>query len=1135
MLRKPIAVIVAVFILAVWAFVVVDAQAAPETLDDGYRLNEEAIKLFEAGDYAGAEPLYKRSLAIIEQALGGEHVDVATTLVNLALLYESMGRDAEIEPLLKRGLAIREKELGPDHADVATVLVGLAGFYDRQDRDPEAEPLLKRSLSIREKALGPEHVDLAPLLDSLAALYGSLGRPAEAEPLLKRSLAIREKALGPEHLDVGVSLNRLASSYLQQGRLAEAETLCRRTLAIREAALGPDHSDVATALANLGLVYQYQGRSAEAEPLLKRALAIQEKALGPEHEDVATSLNTLSAAYDGLGRYADAIAIIKRSLAIREKALGPENVEVATLLNNLADQYAALERYDEAEPLFKRAIAIREKVLGPESRYVATTLSNLAGMYQAQERYGEAEPLHKRSVAILEKALDPNHHDIATALNNLALLYQSQGRFTDAVPLYERCIAIYEKSLGPESPYIAPALGNLATSYDALGRHAEAEPLFKRALAILEKAVGGEHPHVASMLDGLGLNALHQGDAAGAAEYWRRATAIVQLRAERGLGGASAESRNEEAQRTQPYFAGLVKATYRLEPAGREPSEKSAVDMFRAAQWGRSADAASSLTQMAARSAKGSPEMASLVRERQDLVFEWQSKDKSLTATRSEPPERRDTQNEQKLSQRIDAIDARLAAIDLRFANDFPDYAALVSPRPLPVAEVRKRLRDDEALVMFLATPEFKPLPEETFAWVVTKSGFRWLRSDIGANGLAREVSALRCGLDPAAWQIKGSACAELTGAAYTKADIEADKPPPFDTARAHAFYKSLLGNAEDLIRGKQLLIVPSAALSQLPFQVLVTAPPSEGQPAAWLVREHALTVLPSVASLEALRARPRPPAAGRKPYVAFANPLLEGKAGDAKSRRRAESAARSANCAAVAVERTLAEAARSFAALDVDATLGASADADALRRLMPVPQTAALVCDVKHAVGADEDDIHLAGRATETEVKAMNGKGALASYAVVNFATHGLVAGELNALTEPGLVLTPPASETDLDNGYLSASEVAALNLDADWVILSACNTAAGGAKEAVALSGLARAFFYAGARALLVSHWSVREKAAVELVTGAIAAGNAGAGRAEALRRSMLALADSPDAKTSHPSYWAPFVVVGEGAAPF
>jgi hypothetical protein len=165
--------------------------------------------------------------------------------------------------------------------------------------------------------------------------------------------------------------------------------------------------------------------------------------------------------------------------------------------------------------------------------------------------------------------------------------------------------------------------------------------------------------------------------------------------------------------------------------------------------------------------------------------------------------------------------------------------------------------------------------------------------------------------------------------------------------------------------------------------------------------------------------------------------------------------------------------------------------------------------------------------------VKALSASGALAQYRTVEFATHGALAGQMRGNAEPGLILTPPEQGTEEDDGYLSASEVAGLKLDADWVILSACNTAAAGTEGSEALSGLTRAFFYAGARSLLVSQWAVNSKATVKLITGATdeLKAHPGIGRAEALRRSELALIDHGEPNEAHPAIWAPFIVVGEG----
>ena len=185
-----------------------------------------------------------------------------------------------------------------------------------------------------------------------------------------------------------------------------------------------------------------------------------------------------------------------------------------------------------------------------------------------------------------------------------------------------------------------------------------------------------------------------------------------------------------------------------------------------------------------------------------------------------------------------------------------------------------------------------------------------------------------------------------------------------------------------------------------------------------------------------------------------------------------------------------------------------------------------------------ESGDIKLGPQASEHEVKTLSASGALANYRIVHFATHGALAGQLSADSEPGLILTPPETASDDDDGYLTSSEITGLKLNADWVILSACNTAGGqgNGEGAEALSGLARAFFYAGARAMLVSHWAVDSAATVKLITGAMneAVREAHLGRAEAIRRSMLALIDTGELRQAHPSYWAPFVVVGEGGAP-
>ncbi len=500
------------------------------------------------------------------------------------------------------------------------------------------------------------------------------------------------------------------------------------------------------------------------------------------------------------------------------------------------------------------------------------------------------------------------------------------------------------------------------------------------------------------------------------------------------------------------------------------------------------------------------------------------TRDALRNAALGEAPGKRNAKAEAENVARLAAIDGRIAEIDKKLAAEFPDYAALASPAPLSVEEVQAQLGADEALLLFLDTQaSWKPTPEETFIWVVTKTDMRWVRTELGTSALAREVQALRCGLDAAAWT--GSRCAELTGQA------RAGTVPPFDHGRAHKLYKALFGKIEDLIQGKHLLLVPSGPLTQLPFQVLVTAPPKndDHRSAAWLARNHALTILPAVSSLKALR-RVGHPSGATKPMIGFGNPLLDGP--DSRYHKLARLARDKQKCPE-GILRQLAGLLELRGGVPALETQDGLANVAHIRAQAPLPETADELCAVARDIKADAAEMRLGAHATEHEVKALSASGQLAQYRIVHFATHGAMAGELTGSSQPGLLLTPPQSASEDDDGYLSAAEIAALKLDADWVILSACNTAAGNAAEAEALSGLARAFIYAQARALLVSHWAVDSNATVKLVTAAISemSRDRTIGRSEALRRAMLTLIDKGAPHEAHPAYWAPFVIVGEG----
>jgi tetratricopeptide (TPR) repeat protein/CHAT domain-containing protein len=1065
----------------------------------------------------------------------------ADALNRQAVALYQQGKYTEAIELAKRSLAIRERELGPGHPDIGTSLNNLAELYRAQDNLSEAEPLLLRALTIDEKALGPDHPDLATSLHNLAQLYRAQGRYPEAEPLYQRSLSIDKKVLGPDHPVVAKSLGELADLYREQGRYSEAEPLYRDSLAILEKTLGSDHPAVSTALSNMALLYRAQGRYAETESLYRRSLAITEKAFGPDDPRTATLLNNVAVLYRALGRYAEAEPLYWRSLAIRESALGPDHPEVGTSLNNLAELYRAEERYAEAEPLYRRTLLVWEKALGPDHPNVAVPLNNLGLQYRDQGRLAEAELLLRRSLAIWEKTLGSDHSRVAQALGNLAVLYRVQSRHADAEPLFRRSIAILEQALGPEHPDVGISLANLAGLYQDQGRYDEAKVLFQRNLAIAERALGPDHPQIAASLNQMAELYFDQRDWAQAADFWRRSTRLVVRRAQRGtddVGQALTGKRKGETEQRIWHFEGLVKAVHRLAALDRTTQPALAAETFQTAQWGQLSEAARSLAQMAARGAKGDAMLAPFVRERQDLVGEWQGRDRARSAAVAQNSDKRDRATETANVARLAAVDARIGEIDRTLRETFPDYAAFARPVPLSVDDVQGELRPDEALVLFLDTSEWKPTPAETFIWVVTKTDVRWVRSEAGTAALKREVAALRCGLDgDGAWDAPDTPCPSLFEGIYSDQDRKKGKPLPFDAMRAHALYRGLFFEVEDLIDSKHLIVVPSGALAQLPFQVLITRLPGKNPQTygdyrgiAWLSRSHPITVLPAVSSLKALR-RNAQSSQATKPFLGVGNPLLDGP--DQRYAKLRQAALARTKCGDLApIQVAAVNSPRGVIPIAVP---GGTADVGQLKLAAPLPETADELCDVARMLGATESDILLGARSIEPEIVRMSEAGRLRDYRVLHFATHGALAGEARGSTEPGLLLTPPAQGSEADDGYLSASEIARLKLDADWVILSACNTAAGEAKDAEALSGLARAFFYAGARALLVSHWYVDSKATVALIKGAFGELDAtpNIGRTEALRRSMLALIDKGPERFAHPAAWAPFVLVGEGGA--
>ena len=1080
-----VGLLIAVVLQGVFAAVTASAQPA-----DPLQLLRRITELSKVGRYAEAIPLGRELVSETERMVGRAHPMAAMASVTLADLHRLQGQLDEAEPMLRSALAIYEKAYGSGHPNVAQVLASLSYIAIDRAQYREAEQLLTRVLAIRDRELGSNHPDTLMTLVSIARVRHHEARYAEAEALFQRALDGMRTSLGAEHAYVSVTLNNLAVVFKEQGKLADAEVQLKESLRIQEAMFGRESVAAAAVASNLGELHVRQGRYAEAEILYRRSLGSMERALGPDHPDVANQLANLASLFTYQGRASEAEGLLRRALTITETAFGPEHPDIATRANNLAHAISAQHRLPEAETLYRRSLAIREAHFGADHPAVAIGLDNLGAILHQDNRFAEAEPFARRS------------------------------------------LSIRERSLGATHPLIGNSLNNLASILDNLGRHEEAHPLLERALKVREAALGSAHPEVAVSLHNLGSHYLdlQQWDAAFLA--FKQASAIWTARRTTG-SVASEEGQQVEIKNNADPFLGLVVAAYHAAQAReKQAALQLRAEAFESAQWVTGVGIASAITRMSARIAAADVRLAELVRESQDLGEAVRAADRALIAAASQPPQLRNSASEEALARKAQVSSVRLKEIGDALGQHYPEYAMLTGTTPLALNQVVKLLGSDEALLFYA------PTRNDTYLWAVTRSEIRWIKIGLGAKLLADQVKALRCGLDAVGeWQSDGGRrCLELLRT-FTLPDTSADLS--FDLVRAHELYQSLFGQIADLVSGKHILIVASGPLTTLPFQVLVVRdPPPElrQEPikyarADWLSRHAAVSVLPSVASLGTLRRLPRQTQASVA-FIGFGNPLLSGPDGSdqrawARQTCLVGPSSGGATIGPRAIARPLSAGRR-----------GPLADVDELRRQVPLPETTDELCTVAQLLGASQSSVYLGERATERTLKALSANGDLKRARILHFATHGLLPGEAEGIAssraEPALILTPPLQASEEDDGLLTASEVAQLKLDADWVVMSACNTAGADKVDSEAMSGLARAFFYAGSRALLVSHWYVDSPSAVALTSAAFAElkRDPAIGRAEALRRSMLALMDSGD-RNAHPANWAPFSVVGEGAA--
>lgn len=799
-------------------------------------------------------------------------------------------------------------------------------------------------------------------------------------------------------------------------------------------------------------------------------------------------------------------------------ALNNWSIGEALLAQNLAWQ----GRNSEAEYFARSALVRQLQVSGRYSHYTAFPAQILSRVVFESGRFRESMALAEKAMESAEKsgaALESPMHSESKMLYARALVMEQ--RWAEAIAAFQS----RDKALASDPAQYAIKSGDDPDWALALLRAGNVETSVAMSERIYRKRLASGHDAKEYLtaqvraFHAMALAANGQPDKALTEFQGAIPVLLDDVRRTGGEQGGAVAHQMRLVWILESYMKLLV--DLRDSPILKAAGIDASAEAFRIADIARGSSVQRALAESAARATPSDPALADLARREQEAQQRFGTLSDLLNRLLSAPPEQQLPKVIADLRRDIDALRVERDNLKLELAQRFPDYAELIAPRPTTIAQTQAALAADEALLSIYVGAE------RSYVWAVPKTGrAAFAEVALTDSDATRQVAHLRQALD----------MGEMALAAM----------PRFDLAQSHDLYRKLLQPVEAGWReAKNLIVVPHKALGQLPFAVLTTAqfaPAAaraglfaEYREAPWLIRRVALTQLPSVSTLLALRRMPAVKAE-RKEFIGFGDPLFSNAMAlaakdDTTARRRFRNLGIGAVVAAPVA--TVAEAPVALPTVAVANSAG-------LAQLARLPETAEEITSIARVLRADAaNDVFLGRAASEKNVKS----GQLDNRRIVMFATHGLVPGDLDGLTQPALALSAPEVTGNTgEDGLLSMDEVLGLKLNADWVVLSACNTAAGNGAGSEAVSGLGKAFFFAGARTLLVSNWPVETVSAMRLTTKLFEyqAANPGVTRARALRATMIDLMDHAvptDAlgtegfTYAHPMFWAPFSLVGDG----
>jgi CHAT domain-containing protein len=757
------------------------------------------------------------------------------------------------------------------------------------------------------------------------------------------------------------------------------------------------------------------------------------------------------------------------------------------IYSTLAAHQIAAGAYADAEWTLREAYQLARQS-GLSDNQLVGFYNRYADLRNAAGQHAEALKYARRAQAIVvSQGYQPGSHNWLFPQIRINVALAGQDRWSEALAELER-VDRETTRLNNSKSSAARQVFVRSLVYIQSGRPADALPYLRGTLDWHEKNYGPDH-YFTAIARGLHASALaRSGDAAQARPHFEQAMRNITA-PDLLLGDFVEDAFRKKTKRFifQSYMQMLAQT------ATQQPQD--AQTLFQLADFLNASTVQQALNDAAARSVVDVPGLSDIIRQEQDAKNEMASLMAYIGGQASEGDGKRVLpQVVEQMRVRLRELEGQRRTYKAEIQKRYPEYFQLIQPKAPSHTDIAQRLQADELFVQVL------PLDGETYVWAVDHQGrLHFHLWNQGSRQINEAVDGLRRTLDVVSL---------------------GDKAPPFDHAGAHRMYQGLFGPMEAMLGGKgHVILATSGPLAKLPLAVLLRKPhdPRDKSVPPWLIRDVAISQVPTASGWLALKRFGRV-AATERPMMAWGDPTY-----DLRGSTRQGDVTRSADLPRARSTLT----AHAQASGDLD-----SGSMNFLRyaRLPALPETRDEVLQLNRILGGKSDaDVFLGAKATRASVLRQSASGELARKQVIVFATHGLLAGDLPNVNQPALAMAATADPAE--SPLLTLEDVLGLKLNADWVVLSACNTAGADGRAEEALSGLARGFFYAGSRSLLVTHWSVESESAVLLTTGTFEAykNHPQMRRADALRAAMLQTMKSPD--YAHPAFWAPYALVGEG----